>query len=550
MSKRAAMLLGVATAGLWSASAVAFQIETSNPDLEVRWDNTVRYNVGWRVHKREQTIGDTWSLQASDYKFDKGDIVTNRLELLSEFDLVFKKNYGFRTSASAWYDAAYGDEVQGNPAYQAAGKGTTYPGNKFTSSVTRYYHQGGEVLDAFVFGRADLGDAPLDVRLGRHNIYWGESLFSTIHGVSYAQGPVNFRKALATPGAEAKELFLPLNQVSALLRLNDHVSFAAQYYLEWKPYRLMEGGTYLGVSDLLFSGGTNFLGTPFNGDVDSGPNAKPKNSGNWGLNAKVATGFGNFGAYYRKFDDKIPQTLSTGGPAPAYENAYAKGVKLWGASVSKTVAGVAVGAELAHRDNGVLNTQFGSLALARGDTWHALLNAVAFFGRTPLFDAASLSGELSYSRLDKIRSNPDNFKHVDYKCPSGIAGVPRGDAKDGCSTNDAWGIAFVFTPTWYQKFPGVDLTMPIAYNVGLKGNSPVPFGGSEGSGSFSIGVGADYQAKYKFDLAYTGYFGRVKAGPNSFATTPGIGPYQVATSSGNGAIRDRGWLSLTFKTTF
>lgn len=537
------LLLSLAAAGLWSGNAAAFQIETGNPDLEVRWDNTIRYNVGWRMDKRDQALADTWSLQAGEYKSrNRGDLVTNRVDLLTEFDAIFKKHYGFRVSGAGWYDAEYDDDVRGNPAYQAAGLGTAYPGNKFTNKVSRYYTHSGELLDAFVFGRLDLGDSPLDVRLGRHNIYWGESLFSPIHGVSYSQGPVDFRKALATPGSEAKELFLPLNQLSALWRVTDQISLAAQYYLEWKPYRLPEGGTYLSFSDILFSGGTSFMGLPIQGDLESGPDRIPKDRGDWGVSGKWASNFGTVGLYYRKFDDKIPQFLSTGGTFSEIHNAYAEDVKLWGVSLSKQLAGMSVGAEVVHRQDGLLNTKFGAPELARGDTWHALLNTIAYVGKTPLFDSATVMGEINYSHLDKVNGNAANFNHVDHGCAGGT------DA--GCATDNAWGISATFTPTWFQVLPSADLTMPIHYDRGIKGNSAVPFGGNEDSGSWSVGLGLDYMAKYKFDLTYTDYFGPVQFGPNPFSGVPGIGSSAMATANGNGVIRDRGWLSLTFKTTF
>lgn len=548
------VMIGLAAAGLWSGNAGAFQFETNNPDLEMRWDNQIRYNVGWRMNKRDRTIGDTWTAQAGEHKFDKGDVVTNRVDLLSEFDFIFKRNYGFRVSGSAWYDAAYDSQVDGNPAYQAAGLGTAYPNNRFTNDVKRYYTHSGELLDAFVFGRIDLGDSPLDVRFGRHNIYWGESLFTPIHGVSYAQGAVNFSKSLATPGSEAKELFLPRNQLSALLRLNETFSFAGQYALEWKPFRLPEGGTYLGSTDFLFSGGTRvspFATTRFVGDLDSGPNSRPKNRGDWGVNAKANTDFGTFGIYYREFDDKVPQFLrTTTGPTRFY-SAYAKDVKLWGVSLSKEIGGgIALGSEIVRRENSVLNTVFGATELARGDTWHALVNAIAIINKTAFFDMASVSGELTYSKLDKLRGKPANFRSVDHTCTNNV-GAAGGTWRDGCSTDDAWGLQLSFAPTWFQVLPGLDLSMPMSYSRGLKGNSPVPFGGNQDTGSWSLGLSADYKAKYKFDVTYIDYYGLVnpRATPSAFAV-PGIGSTVLGSSNGNGPIRDRGWLSVTFKTTF
>src|SRR3546814_9317997 len=81
--------------------------------------------------------------------------------------------------------------------------------------------------------------------------YWGESLFlnGAMHSVAYAQSPIDLQKGFATPGADAKELFRPLNNLSAQAPLTDTGSLAGQYFLEWGSFRYPEGGTYLGPAD-------------------------------------------------------------------------------------------------------------------------------------------------------------------------------------------------------------------------------------------------------------------------------------------------------------
>ncbi|WP_254050929.1 DUF1302 domain-containing protein [Zoogloea sp. LCSB751] len=527
--RRMATAVTVAAASLAAGQAMAFQIPTApESDVEIRWDNTVKYNVGMRTKGRDASIYNTWLHNGSDGKFDKGDLVTNRVDLLSEFDFVVKKNYGFRLSGAAWYDAAYNDKFEGNPALAALP--SPYAGNRYTDTVKRYYTKSGELLDAFVFGRLDIGDVPVNVKFGRHTIYWGESLFTPIHGVSYSQGPVDFRKALATPGSEAKELYLPLSQLSAQAQLNDTVSVAAQYYLEWAPYRLPEGGTYLASADPFFAGGTNVFGTPYLGDRSG---HTPGNRGSWGVNTKLTPEWlqATVGLYYRHFDDKVPTILAN--PAGYMYNAYAQDVRLWGVSVSKQISGIAFGAELVRRDNGALNTVSGASQIARGATWHGLVNALAYVGKTAVFDSATLMAELSYSRLAHVdEGSKALFGGDKYGACSGV--------KSGCSTDSAYGVSATFTPTWFQALPSVDITLPVHYDIGLKGNSPVPFGGNENSGTWSIGVGAEYMAKYKFDLAYTNYFGNYLRAANG----------TVAAFNGNAAISDRSWLSFTFKTTF
>ncbi len=530
-ARRSALAVAAALAALAASNAQAFKIETGDPDGEIRWDNTVKYNLGMRMQARDPALHNSATYSSGDHKFKNGDIVTNRVDVLSELDVVIKQRFGARVSGMAWYDAAYNDKEETNPNNVVGGH-NFYPGGRYSDTVKRYYTKSGELLDAFIFGRIDVGDVPINVKFGRHTNYWGESLFSPIHGVSYSQGPVDFRKALATPGIEAKELFLPLNQISAQAQINDTVSVAAQYFLEWAPYRLPEGGTYLAGFDFTFAGGTDLFGTPYLGDRHSN---KPGNRGSWGINTKLTPEWAQatIGLYYRNFDDKVPTVL--GGPSGLY-NGYAQDVRLWGVSVSKQLAGIAFGAEMVRRDNGALNTITGSPEIARGSTWHGLLNALAYVGKTPVFDSATLMAEFSYSRLanaDKGTKAYFNHEKLNGSC--------LGNQRDGCSTDSAYGISATFTPTWFQALPSVDITMPIHYDIGLKGNSPVPFGGNENSGSWSVGVGADYQAKYKFDLAYTNYFGNYVRDPITNVVT---------VANGNGYNNDRGWLSFTFKTTF
>ncbi|MCM8566533.1 DUF1302 domain-containing protein [Thauera linaloolentis] len=540
---RVAGIAGGAALTLLLSPASAFEIQSGNPDISMRWDNTVKYNAGWRMEGRNSTLADNWVSQATNYGWDRGDMVTSRIDLLSEFDFVYKEKHGFRVSATAWSDFAYDSSVKGNPAYQAAGLGTAYPGNRYTNKIERWYKRSGEILDAFVFTQFDIGSVPVNLRAGRHNVYWGESLFTFGNSIAYGQGPLDLRKATSTPGTEAKELFLPQTQVSMGARLNDKVSIAANYYFEWDPHRLPEGGTYLGGSDLSFLGGTHARGYPVVGDLSHGPYKRPNDRGSWGLMATVKSDWlgGDLGFYYRRFDDRYP-TMINGGNFSYLQNAYAEDVRLYGVSFSRLVGSVAVGGELSRRENTALATKGSADSLAIGDSWHGVLNAIAYFGSSAVYDSASLTMELSYSRLDEVKRNSRAaFNHKSYGCTGGI--------KAGCATDDAWGLNIAFSPTWFQVVPGVDLSMPINYSRGLKGNSPTPLGATEGSGAWSVGLSADVQAKYIFTLSYNDYYGPYTKAPNA-DVMPGAAPTVWQGTNGSGLTSDRGWLSFTFKTTF
>ena len=84
-----------------STAAGSFEIDTGNPDLAVRFDNTVRANYGVRAESRDSKIKNSAVADEGDYLFDKGDSVAKRLDLLSEIDLVYRKRFGARVSGAA-----------------------------------------------------------------------------------------------------------------------------------------------------------------------------------------------------------------------------------------------------------------------------------------------------------------------------------------------------------------------------------------------------------------------------------------------------------------
>lgn len=536
--------LGAVVAVLLCGHAQAFEINSGNPDLDIRWDNTVRYNLGIRGESLDSNIGNSATNQLSDYRFRRaGDVVGNRIDLLSEFDLTYKKNTGFRVSGSAWYDAAYSGKAKFNPGiepvsglpYSQIG---SYTNNQYSSYTKRYYAgPSGEILDAFAYTKFDLGSVPVNVKAGQHTIYWGESLFS-LDSIAYAQAPVDVAKALSNPGSQAKELFLPVPQISAAAQLTDTFALAGQYMLGWKASRFPEGGTYLGLSDIILQG-PDRLPVTFPGGAVFIPRGDPvegKNHSSFGVSAKWSPAWldGTLGYYYRKFDETFPWLLLAPG-ATNYHAAYARNTQLLGVSLSKQIAGLSVGAELSYRKNTALASAFAvSDQGARGDTVHALMNAIGYIGKTPLFDSASWIAEVSGSQWVNVRSHPELFNAI------GFAPCAGSGKWQGCVTKLNVSLNLAVTPIWYQVYPGVDLTMPISAGIGLYGNVPTVAGGNQGAGSYSLGLSADVQQKYNLTLAYNDYFGHYQ--------TNGVA---VTSSNGSlGLIKDRGWVSLTFKTTF
>jgi len=541
--------LAAAIAVALPGAAQAFEIPTDNPDLAVRFDNTVRANYGLRVESRDSKIGNSILADEGDYRFDNNDAVAQRIDLLSELDVVWRKRYGMRVSGAGWYDAAYSSgNSRSNPAFTNF---SSYIGNHYSDTTKRLYRgPNAEILDLFVFGGADLGDVPVQAKLGRHTVYWGESLLlgGHLHSVAYGQNPLDLQKGFATPGTEAKELFRPLNQLSAQAQLTDTLSVAAQYLFEWAPARYPEGGTYLGPVDFVFNGPDRQFLSPALGFAMRGASSDPHQSGEYGVSARWSPAWldGTMGLYYRNFADKLPQVLltSVGPQISQYNLIYADNIKLYGASLTKNILGVSTSAEISYRENTPLNSQVlgvapglperGDTKGARGDTWHAVFNAIGTVAKTPVFDSASWIAELSASRWVNVRSGANLFN------AEGFAPCNGKDKWDGCVTKNYAGIGVGFTPNWYQVFPGVDLSAPITYAIGIHGNAATTFGGNQGLGNYTIGVSADVLQKYRFDLKYIDFVGHYKDNGTAVTSVNGLTTY----------LKDRGFLSLTFKTTF
>ncbi len=140
-----------------------------------------------------------------------------------------------------------------------------------------------------------------------------------------------------------------------------------------------------------------------------------------------------------------------------------------------------------------------------------------------------------YSRLSKVTRNAALFNGVGYACPAGLG------KNDGCSTKDVLIGQFNIEPRWLQVLAGLDLSAPMSFAYGLRGNGATLGGGNEGSYAWSIGLAAKYRDNYNFSLKYNDSYARTKNDP-----TTGW----VATQNGNAAQNDHGWLSFTFSTSF
>jgi len=135
-----------------SAGAGAVEIDTGNPDWSVRWDNSVRASTKFRTESADPALKDSFrqiptgapppapatfafpqalNFNSGDQNFQKKGLVSARLDLLSEIDAVWRKDFGLRVSAAAWYD----HKLHGKT--QASHRSTNSPTAPARSPATR-----------------------------------------------------------------------------------------------------------------------------------------------------------------------------------------------------------------------------------------------------------------------------------------------------------------------------------------------------------------------------------------------------------------------------
>lgn len=537
-------LAWAATAAATALPASAFQFDLGSPDLALRWDNTVKYTAAWRV--REQSAGLTSPIASANYddgdrNFDRG-LISNRVDLLSEADLVFARRYGARVSAAAWYDQVYNGSNDNPGAPNAAPNQTSVPYDQFTAATRRLHGRKADLLDAFVFGGVDIGDTQLNLRAGRHSVLWGESLFFGANAIAGGMAPVDVIKLISVPGTQFKEAIRPVPQLSAQWQLTNDVSLGAFYQFKWEANRLPAVGSYFSGIDTSPDGGeTLYNGTPV--PATRLGDQKARNGGQGGVQLRFQAQDTDFGLYVVRFHNKSYQQVNNlypGGVLGSYQLAYHQGIVAYGASASRTFDAIQVSVEGSIRRNQDLaSTQafdFGPMfggpigsdnsghpAYAVGKTAHLNVSTIWTLPATPLAREASLLGEVVWNRTLAVDKNPT--------------------AVDPNSTRDAYSMRVLVEPTYRQVLTGLDLGVPIGLGYSPRGSRSRALGAAlppANGGDLTIGLNGSYLDAWRVSLAYTHYFG-----PEGTLLT-GLPP---ALSYGQ-YLKDRDFVALSLRRTF
>ena len=269
-------------------AAQAMEIDTGNPDVSARWDNTFKYSSMYRLNNPD--AGQLAALAADstngpvkddgERNFRQG-IASSRIDWLTEFDMAFGANTGLRLSGAAWYDAVY-QRGNGNDSPSTSNNPAGTSANSYAPGTADALGQGARLMDAFVYHKDLVGDMPYSLRLGNHTVIYGETLMSGSNGIAAAQGPVDIVKAATVPGAQVKEFLLPTPQVSGSLQVSDRLTLGAYYQFGWQSSPFFAPGSFLSPNDFL---GPSNAFVP--GITTRTPDLKPSDSGQWGAQARI-----------------------------------------------------------------------------------------------------------------------------------------------------------------------------------------------------------------------------------------------------------------------
>ena len=179
------------------------------------------------------------SINTDDGKlnYDAGDMLGATFKASHDLQMTWQ-NYKLFARAVGFYDVILSDKGAGERSLMT---------DDAIGDVGRNY----ELLDLFVSADYTIADMPVNLRVGKQVINWGESTF-ILHG-NNVFNPIDVA-AFRRPGSEIKEALLPVNAVSGSISLPFDVSLSAYAGLDWEPFELDPSGTPFSGADFVAFG--------------------------------------------------------------------------------------------------------------------------------------------------------------------------------------------------------------------------------------------------------------------------------------------------------
>ena len=225
------MLAGLSI--LWPGQVEA--LDLSSGEVEASLDTTLSYGLMLRIEDQDKDLTSKINDNDGNLNYEKG-IVSNAAKFTSDFELNYR-NVGLFLRASGFFDH---ENEEGTRDYRP-----------LTRAAKSRVGKDLDLLDAYVTGSFDLGEATLDLRLGKHVLNWGESTFIQ-NGINVIN-PFDVSK-LRVPGAELREALVAVPLVSAVVELPNNLSIEAFYQIDWEKTQIDPLGTYFSTTDYVGPG--------------------------------------------------------------------------------------------------------------------------------------------------------------------------------------------------------------------------------------------------------------------------------------------------------
>ncbi len=359
--------LVAAIAATVSAPVGAFQFNLG--EIEGSLDTTLTAGASWRVEARDKNqlaqgnlgvpqfgrVGSsTNNSDDGNWNFKRGETFSKVVKGTTDLSLTYQ-DYGLFTRARYYYDFELKDE----------GRARDNRGNyrKLNDDALEQAGADAEILDAFIYGNFYIADMPLNLRLGKQVISWGESTF--IAGGINSFSPVD-ASAARSPGAEVKDILLPVNMIYGSLGATSELSVEAFYQLEWEKTRVDPCGTFFSTSDIGADGCGPVLVAGQLSDYDAYQQGfrvnrvgdrEPDDGGQYGVALRWfadSLGGSEFAFYYMNYHSRLPLasgiTSAAGETFGKYFIEYPEDIQLFGLSFNTmTESGYSIGGEISHR---------------------------------------------------------------------------------------------------------------------------------------------------------------------------------------------------------
>lgn len=401
------MVMAISSLGMASAQSADFYFGQDD-DIKLQINSQLSLGASWRTEDADPAYigsgndgvagGKSTTTDDGNLNFAKNDSFSQIIK--GSHDLqVTKDNFGAFARFKYWSDQelANGDQPHGNSANGYVADSPL--SDEGFSDYAKF--EGISLLDAYVYGSFEMGEMPLDVRIGRQVVSWGESTF--IQGGMNSSNPFDV-SALRRPGATLKEGILPVGMAYANLGVSETLSVEAFYQYEWSKTEVDGCGTLFaadfvadgcsGVTVGGSGGADDFTSTLGGYSMGRTVDNEAKDDGQYGIAARYYSEELNnteFGVYYMNIHSRLPMI-------DGYRNSNAGDLGL-----PATVAGTAAPAPFVPSSHATLSAN----SVYNGFYQIAFPEDLQYFGMSfaTNLGGVALSGEVSYKPDTPVQIN-------------------------------------------------------------------------------------------------------------------------------------------------